>query len=1042
MTVLSCSNCVSVTYPMPAVANGVLVDCVPKPGNCFPLGINPVTCTASNECGRSECTFKIEVRPVPPPSIQCPTNPIVVTAPCGSNCVPVFYPPPVVVGGTLVGCNPPSGSCLAPGVYGVTCLATNRCGDRDVCTFDVRVIPGTGALPGIQCPADMTFFTCSNCVPVTYPAPVVVNGVLVGCFPPPGTCFPIGVTSVSCIASNPCGQVECKFDIAVRKMPPPSILCPTNPIVVTAPCGSNCVPVFYPPPPVVDGTLVGCNPPSGTCLPPGVHPVTCLATNRCGDRDVCTFEVRVIPGTGALPGIQCPADMTFFTCSNCIPVTYPAPVVVNGVLVGCFPPPGTCFPIGVTSVSCIASNPCGQIECTFNIAVHKAPPPSITCPSNIVLTVPCHSNCVPVFYPLPTVVGGTLVGCNPPAGICRPPGIYPVTCVATNRCGERDECTFVVEVRGGQSGPPEIRCPEDITVTTCKNCEVVNYPPPAVNNGVLIGCTPPSGSCLPPGNHVVTCTASNGCERTECRFVIVVRPIQTCIKPPLNMVLWLPFDEPIGPIANNIIAGAPDGTHVGGPVPLLGQYVLNSLSFNGANQWVSVPPYAAITLAESDLSIDAWILRQDDGGRRAIVSKVHPNPNGNVRGYEFYLLDGIMRLGLWGVVQQQFDSGAVVPNDNAWHHVAVTVSRPGSGNVRFYLDGVAVASLPGPIPMPLGNSGRLAVGRTTAAFPALGPAFFRGAIDEVEIFNRALTAAEVHGLWAADRSGKCKIRCSIPWDVSFPPGQPCITVLARICNDTAVPQTVSWSASGPMPFPDPSGTLVLPPFSCMNVPVQICRPTNEVPAGTVVRWELAVQLEERCPIVCMGSVINPGPIVLRVPALPVPIPGTGRSGVVRFSIDGLPPGQPIILRVAGPDMSLDMTTVSLNGLPPGVPLLIGPNQAFTPAAEESHDVQVRFAEADPVGTYSILILTDTNGDETPETVGSIDVENPVVSLPTLRLVPHDKQYEVQWEDEGDGLGVLETSKEVDGPWEAIPGARPGYLVDPNAAKQFFRVVVP
>jgi hypothetical protein len=303
----------------------------------------------------------------------------------------------------------------------------------------------------------------------------------------------------------------------------------------------------------------------------------------------------------------------------------------------------------------------------------------------------------------------------------------------------------------------------------------------------------------------------------------------------------------------------------------------------------------------------------------------------------------------------------------------------------------------------------------------------------------------VHGLWDANRAGKCKIRCNIPWDVSFVPGQLCITVQARICNDTAVPQTVSWSASGPMPFPTPSGTVFLPPFGCTNIPIQICRPTNDVPPGTVVRWELTLQPEERCPIVCIGSVINPGPIVLRVPALPVPIPGTGRSGVVRFSIDGLPPGQPILLRVAGPDMSLDMTTVSLNGLPPGVPLLIGPNQVnqpFIAAAEESHEVRVRFVQEDPVGTYSILILTDTNGDETPETVGSIDVENPVVSPPTLRLVPHDKQYEVRWEDEGDGFGVLETSKEVDGPWDAIPGALPGYLVDPTAAQQFFRVVVP
>ena len=87
---------------------------------------------------------------------------------------------------------------------------------------------------------------------------------------------------------------------------------------------------------------------------------------------------------------------------------YPLPPVINGALVGCTPPPTFCFPFGVTAVTCTATNACGTNTCSFKISVRKVPPPTITCPSNIVATVTCSSNCVPVSY-TPSVVNGTRV---------------------------------------------------------------------------------------------------------------------------------------------------------------------------------------------------------------------------------------------------------------------------------------------------------------------------------------------------------------------------------------------------------------------------------------------------------------------------------------------------------------------------------------------------------------------------------------------------------------------------------------------------------
>ena len=222
LTVMTCSNSAVVVYPAPTVnPAGTAVRCLPPSGSIMPLGSHVVTCIASNQCGTVQCSFKVDVRPVPPPTIFCPTNPIVLTVPCGTNCVPLNFPAPAVANGTLVRCNPPRGTCLPVGVHTVTCLATNICGDRDVCSFEVRVIEGQGQPPIIRCPQDMVVVACSNeCAVVTYPRPVVLNGGEVRCDPPSGSCLPPGVHTVRCEASNDCGTSECKFTVTVLKDDP------------------------------------------------------------------------------------------------------------------------------------------------------------------------------------------------------------------------------------------------------------------------------------------------------------------------------------------------------------------------------------------------------------------------------------------------------------------------------------------------------------------------------------------------------------------------------------------------------------------------------------------------------------------------------------------------------------------------------------------------------------------------------------------------------------------------------------------------------
>jgi len=87
------------------------------------------------------------------------------------------------------------------------------------------------------------------------------------------------------------------------------------------------------------------------------------------------------------------------------------------------------------------------------------------------------------------------------------------------------------------------------------------------------------------------------------------------------------------------------------------------------------------------------------------------------------------------------DAGAVTAG--AWHHIVATYDET---KVVLYLDGVAIGEVPSGSELPSGME--LVVG-----FRDGDSRVFRGAIDEVAIYGRALSAARVHAHYALGRSG-------------------------------------------------------------------------------------------------------------------------------------------------------------------------------------------------------------------------------------------------------------------------------------------------
>jgi len=368
----------SLTATTPFAPSEALVFHAQTTGNYF-VGVAAFTGTGdyllsiSKNCapgGGSSCT-----------GITCPANITLPNDPnqCGAV---VTYPTPTPNGicGTIT-CAPASGSFFPVGTTTVTC--TSSAGPS--CSFTVTI--NDTQPPTITCPANITVSNDpGQCgAVVNYPPPTVSDNCPgVGaptCAPASGSFFQKGTTTVTCNVLDAVGNTAaCSFTITVNDTQPPTITCPANITQSNDPnqCGAV---VNYPPPTVSDNCPgVGapvCVPASGTFFPVGTTTVTCTVADAVGNTAACSFTITVVDTQP--PTITCPANQTAVTgqdacpSASCLVVNFPPPVATDncpGVVVVCNPPAGSCFPVGVTTVTCTATDTSGNTAtCSFTVTL-------------------------------------------------------------------------------------------------------------------------------------------------------------------------------------------------------------------------------------------------------------------------------------------------------------------------------------------------------------------------------------------------------------------------------------------------------------------------------------------------------------------------------------------------------------------------------------------------------------------------------------------------------------------------------------------------
>ena len=203
-------------------------------------------------------------------------------------------------------------------------------------------------------------------------------------------------------------------------------------------------------------------------------------------------------------------------------------------------------------------------------------------------------------------------------------------------------------------------------------------------------------------------------------------------EPEDSLILYQSFDTVDGKNTIDHSKYENHGEIKGNPKSVNGKFG-KALEFNGSSDWIEIPHEEILTV-EKEVTVMAWIhteRHQGPGGARwqGILSK-----SNNPRSYSFYTESPSECLHL------SAGGGSVCEGKvelNEWQHV---VGQVDNGTHRYWINGKSVGEYGGKNALPgAADTSVVYIGTTGEGASRL----FLGMIDEVRIWNRALTEEEV-----------------------------------------------------------------------------------------------------------------------------------------------------------------------------------------------------------------------------------------------------------------------------------------------------------
>ena len=205
----------------------------------------------------------------------------------------------------------------------------------------------------------------------------------------------------------------------------------------------------------------------------------------------------------------------------------------------------------------------------------------------------------------------------------------------------------------------------------------------------------------------------------------------TCVAQPAGLAHWWTAEG-----AAHDVVGGRHGTPHGGLALAPGKVGL-AFALGGKDGYIELPGEFG---SGAELTIGAWARSE---GATADMQAIVSATGAEALHLQLFNSGNIVAYTNGG--QLQFPISAEAPGE--WHHYALSLK---SGDSRLYVDGRLAGSDATPFTS-IVSTKTLRIGSGWQ-----GGRYFKGAVDEVQLFDRALSTAEVQAIHAADSAGLCR----------------------------------------------------------------------------------------------------------------------------------------------------------------------------------------------------------------------------------------------------------------------------------------------
>ncbi|XP_022087341.1 hyalin-like, partial [Acanthaster planci] len=482
-------------------SGSVVVNCSKQSGDAFDIGITTVVCTAEDPSNNTDmCSFIITVEDNQSPTvIFCPGNINKQTDQGLATAITTFGQPtgadndgiPIVPVGSHT-----NGSAFDLGVTQVSFSFMDSSGNVAYCNFTVTVVDNE--VPVVEnCQSNVTLYVPSNSnqLRAIWPFPKATDNA------GPPMVFNATYTEITVVSRSPV-YVTIDWQVGFETVTLFHIGCYRSVIRVqddagnVAECNTTVwifdliPPVFDVCPPVLDvsyptdmnlpSAVVNWTPLSandntggpvtlvrshmtGQAFDIGVTTVTVNATDESGNLATCVFNITVVdmqPPSITCPGPTIMADTNSDQSVANVDFTATASDNSGKWMLSCTPPSGSSFSIGVSNVTCVATDLANnRVNCSFAVMVSVG---MTGCNNN-----PCAND-----------------------GTCTPVGSNGFVCACTaawmgTTCEEDfDECTLAANIQDCSSRGIRFSCVNQLGGYNCR-CIIGNITPRNSNNCIL-----------------------------------------------------------------------------------------------------------------------------------------------------------------------------------------------------------------------------------------------------------------------------------------------------------------------------------------------------------------------------------------------------------------------------------------------------------------------------------------------------------------------------------------------------------------------------